>query len=140
MGPVRTHVHTGPFPAVNRLRKDVVLSDVRTPTGLKTAGRDLWKKAIDEFDLSDLELAQLEEAARIRDRIKDLDKAVVTDGVMIPSSQGSRLHPAISEARQQRLALARMLATLALPGLEEDHLPATRGVRGIYGGPRRGAA
>lgn len=52
---------------------------------------------------------------------------------MIASSQGSRLHPGIAEIRQQQLALARLLATLNVPGLEDDALPASRGVRGVYG-------
>lgn len=106
------------------------------PRGLGTAGQKLWKATTEEFELADHELAQLEEACRTRDRIRDLDKAVAKDGLMIGSSQGSRLHPAVAESRQQRLALARMLATLAIPGLDDD-LPAARGVRGVYTGNRR---
>ena len=106
----------------------------RMPSGFKAAGKALWSSTIAEFELSDLELAQLEECCRTRDRIKDLDAAVLADGVMIPSSQGSRLHPAIAEARSQRLALARILATLALPGLEDDLPTNVRPLRGVYGG------
>lgn len=109
-----------------------------TPRGLNAAGRKLWEVTTAEFDLADHELALLEEACRIRDRIVQLDAAVGTDGLMIDSSQGARLHPAVAESRQQRLALARLLATLQIPGLEDD-LPAARGVRGVYGG-RRGQA
>ena len=50
--------------------------------------------------------------------------------------RGSRLHPDIAEIRQQQLALARLLATLGVPGLAEDDLPTTRGVRGVYRGRR----
>lgn len=112
-------------------------SKPRTPTGLNAPGKALWASTVAEFELSDLELAQLEEACRTRDRIKDLDNAVSRDGVMIPSSQGSRLHPAIGEARSQRLALARILATLALPGLEDDLPTNVRPLRGVYGGARK---
>jgi hypothetical protein len=48
-------------------------------------------------------------------------------------------HPAVVEARQQRLALARLLAALRLPAGAEDDLAAGRrpqrrvGVRGFYG-------
>ncbi|WP_199182261.1 hypothetical protein [Cryobacterium sp. M91] len=56
---------------------------------------------------------------------------------MIASSQGSRLHPAIAEARQQRLTLARLLVSLGIPALEGYDLPASRGVRGVYGKGRR---
>lgn len=79
----------------------------------------------------------LEEACRVRDRIVELDAAVKDDGLMLPSSQGSRVHPAVGEARQQRLALARLLATLQIPGLDND-LPTARPVRGVYGAGRRG--
>lgn len=37
---------------------------------------------------------------------------------MLPSSQGARVHPAVGEARQQRLTLARLLATMQTPGLD----------------------
>ncbi|TFD26086.1 hypothetical protein E3T27_08645 [Cryobacterium lyxosi] len=79
----------------------------------------------------------LEEGCRTRDRIVQLDAAVATEGLMIESSQGSRLHPAIAEARQQRLTLARLLVSLGIPALEGDDLPASRGVRGVYGKGRR---
>lgn len=105
------------------------------PRGLKVAGKKLWEVSTDEFEWADHELALLEEACRVRDRIVELDATVVTDGLMLESSQGSRVHPAVGEARQQRLALARLLATLQIPGLEADAPPA-RGVRGVYGRAR----
>lgn len=105
------------------------------PRGLKAAGKRLWEVSTAECEWADHELALLEEACRVRDRIVQLDAAVVADGLMIGSSQGARLHPAVAESRQQRLALARLLATLQIPGLEDD-LPAARGVRGVYGRAR----
>ncbi|WP_188726238.1 hypothetical protein [Pseudoclavibacter endophyticus] len=68
--------------------------------------------------------------------IARLRKQVDSDGTMIDSSQGVRLHPGIAEIRQQQLALARLLATLGVPALAEDDLPASRGVRGVYTGRR----
>ena len=56
---------------------------------------------------------------------------------MIPSSQGRRLPPAVAEARAQRLALARILATLGAPGLDDDDFPAASSVRGVYTGRSR---
>lgn len=93
---------------------------LKTPRNLSAAGRKLWDAATDEFDWADHELAILEESCRTRDRIVQLDKAVDDDGLMLPSSQGSRVHPAVSEARQQRLALARLLVLLGIPALEDD--------------------
>mgnify|MGYP000890682562 CR=1 FL=1 len=103
-----------------------------TPTGLAAAGRRLWTSVLEEFELAEHERAQLAEACFVRDRIAELRARVAADGLMISSSQGSRLHPGVAEIRAQQLALARLLATLAVPSLEEDALPASRGVRGVY--------
>lgn len=105
---------------------------VRSPSGLDRPGRKLWTSVTDALELDEHESAQLEEACRVRDTIATLRGILETDGVMIASSQGSRLHPAIAEIRQQQLALARLLASLSLPALEEDALPKSAGVRGVY--------
>lgn len=107
------------------------------PAGLATPGRKLWRATLTEFEADDRELAILEEACRVRDTIAALRARLDLDGLMLTSSQGMRLHPAVAEVRQQQLALARLLATLKVPGLDEDELPASRGVRGVY---QRGAA
>jgi hypothetical protein len=104
--------------------------------GLKAAGKRLWTSIEMEFELAEHEAAQLEEACRVRDMISALREQVTKDGTMISSSQGDRLHPGIAEIRQQQLTLARLLATLNVPGLDEDDLPPSTGVRGVYG--RRG--
>lgn len=105
------------------------------PRGLNAAGKRLWEVSTAEFDWAEHELALLEEACRVRDRIVELDAAVKSDGLMLASAQGARVHPAVGEARQQRLTLARLLATLQIPGLDDDLL-AARGARGVYGGRR----
>jgi hypothetical protein len=110
----------------------------RAPSGLEAPGKKLWAAVTGDFDLAEHELAQLEESCRTRDMIAVLRAQLAEDGLMIGSSQGSRLHPAIAEIRSQQLALARLLATLQVPGLEEDSLPAARGVRGVY--PLRSAS
>lgn len=106
------------------------------PEGLQKPGRKLWDSVLDEFELAEHEAAQLEEACRVRDTIVRLREQLESDGTMLASSQGSRLHPAIAEIRAQQLGLARLLATLHVPGLDEDALPSSRGVRGVYR-PRR---
>ncbi|WP_353708967.1 P27 family phage terminase small subunit [Cellulosimicrobium sp. ES-005] len=106
------------------------------PAELRAPGVELWDAIVADFELGPAEAAQLEEACRTRDRIRDLDAAVAKDGIMIPSSQGMRLHPAVAEARAHRLAMARILATLGVPGLDED-APAARPVRGVYAGRGR---
>lgn len=106
-----------------------------TPDGLGAAGLTLWEASTASFAFEEHEKAVLEEACRIRDRIGQIRDQVDADGVMIKSSQGMRLHPGIAEERQQKLALARLLITLGLPG--DDDLPNARPVRGVY---KRGVA
>lgn len=110
-----------------------LMSTTRTPAGLKGPGKRLWASVLADFELAEHEAAQLAEACFVRDRIAQLRAQVDTDGLMIASSQGARLHPGVSEIRAQQLALARILATLGVPALAEDSLPASRGVRGVYG-------
>lgn len=112
------------------------MAKTKAPAGLGPAGRKLWQAITGEFELAEHELAQLEEAARTRDLLGRLRDELDASPVMLESSQGMRLHPAVAELRQQRLTLARLLATLGVPGLEEDSLPASRGVRGVYTGGR----
>ncbi len=108
----------------------------KTPPGLDAPGRKLWQAVAAEFEMSEHEAAMLEEACRTRDLLGRLRAELDASPVMLESSQGMRLHPAVAELRQQRLALARLLATLGVPGLDEDELPAARGVRGVYRGGR----
>ena len=107
--------------------------NTRSPKGLHAPGKRLWRAVDEAFELAEHELAQLAEACFVRDRIEQLRTQVDADGLMIESSQGARLHPAVGEIRAQQLAMARLLATLAVPALAEDGLPASRGVRGVYG-------
>ena len=57
-----------------------------------------------------------------------------TDGPMVDSPQGLKAHPALPELRQQRIALARLVAALGLPtGLVEDQPKRQRrSARGVY--------
>ncbi len=99
---------------------------------------------VGEFDLEEHELALLREAVRTVDQLDLLAKAV--DQVVINTPSGPRTHPALVEARQQRIALARILAALRIPMGEQDG-PASKdstadaaerrpqrrsGVRGVY--------
>jgi len=72
----------------------------------------------------------------VADRIHALDLIVDTSGVMFDDpKRGLVPHPALIEARQQRLVLARLLTALRLPD-ETDHRTQRRAMRGFYG-PRR---
>lgn len=112
------------------------------PVETRAGGRRLWKSVVDAFDLDEHELALLREAARLVDRCDALAEVIDAEGTMVDHPQGRRTHPALTEVRQQQIALARTLAALRLPsGDEEAGRPQKRvGVRGVYGvggGPSR---
>lgn len=115
------------------------MSTQKAPEGVKAAGRRLWSSVTDDYELDEHELSLLREAVRTVDLLADLDAAVRKDGALVESPQGIKAHPAAVEARQQRIALARLLAALRLPAGEEDDRQASArpqrrvGARGVYG-------
>jgi hypothetical protein len=111
----------------------------RTPAGLQAPGKRLWKSIVDEFELDEHELSVLVETVRTVDVLDLLDARIRRDGPVVCSPQGDKANPALIEARQQRIALARLLAVLRLPvGDEAEQTAGARpqrraGVRGTYG-------
>lgn len=107
--------------------------EAKTPSGLKSGGRKLWRSVTDEYELGEHELSILLEAGRTVDALDALQKIVTEEGVTNVSPQGVRAHPALVEARQQRVTLAKLVASLRIPlaDAEDDgRLPQQRsGVR-----------
>lgn len=96
------------------------------PAGLGPAGVELWHRLCDEYDFPPHELLILAEAAAQADAIAALRAAVDGDGTMIAGASGQRrLNSAVTELRQSRLALGRLLGMLAIPS-EEDSRPMTQ--------------
>lgn len=110
-------------------------SPPRPPSGLRLTGRALWRAVLRDFDLDEHERTILREACRTADTLDDLQAALTNDGVMGESSQGSRVHPALVELRQQRVTFARLLTALRIPSGEvSDGRGQVRGgARGVYG-------
>ena len=106
---------------------------------MRSAGRRLWSSVTDAYDLDEHERAVLVEACRTADALTALDAVVRAEGPLLDGPQGVRAHPALVEARQQRVVLARLLAALRLPaGGEGDARPNARpprraAVKGVYG-------
>ncbi len=71
------------------------------------------------------------------DLLEHLDAEVRANGPLVDTAQGRKAHPAAVEARQQRIALARLLAALRLgegADVQAGARPQRRvGVRGVYG-------
>jgi len=105
---------------------------------MRSAGRRLWSSVTDAYDLDEHERALLVEACRTADALTVLDAVVRAEGPLLDGPQGVRAHPALAEARQQRIVLARLLAALRLPaGGEGDaqagaRPPRRAGAKGVY--------
>jgi terminase small subunit-like protein len=87
------------------------------PRGAKASGRRLWQSIMAEYELEQHELELLKEMCRTVDQLDDLAAIVAADGLMVRGpGLAERVHPAVVEARQLRIALARLAAALRLPG------------------------
>ncbi|HEY9562663.1 MAG TPA: hypothetical protein VIR30_02735 [Nocardioides sp.] len=124
--------HPSP-PAKNNARPE---TNEFAALGLAHAGQSLWRSIVDDYDLERHEELLLLQACRTVDMLEELETCVSRDGVM----RDGKAHPGVVEMRQQRIALARLLAALRLPAGEEGALgtPARRpqrrgGARGVYG-------
>jgi len=74
--------------------------------------------------LSEVESELLHEACRLLDETDLLRAAIEADGATVTGSAGqTRVHPAFGELRQQRAALARLLAQIQLPDVDGDVIP-----------------
>jgi hypothetical protein len=100
----------------------------RAPTGLGPSGRRLWRAIMGAFDLAEHEQSLLQQAARTADELDALQLVIAAEGVMAPVG---RVHPALIESRQLRLALSRLLTSLRVPD-EDGVQPQRRGIRGAY--------
>jgi hypothetical protein len=79
---------------------------------------------VNAFELSDVELQLLIECCRLLDECEGLIRVLERDGETIQGSTGqTRMHPALGELRQHRLALGRLLAQLSLPDEDGEMLP-----------------
>lgn len=86
------------------------------PESLGEAGSALWSSIVGKYELRPDELVTLQAACGQADMVSQIEDALVGESLMITGSQGQMvLHPLISEVRQHRSTLARLLAGLKLP-------------------------
>jgi hypothetical protein len=97
-----------------------VVERPKPPEGLQEAGSALWSAihaaAGDEFELDERESAVLALAARQLDDLAGLEAELRRTGLWVEGSTGQRrLNPLVSEVRQARLTVNRLLGSIALP-------------------------
>lgn len=110
------------------------MSTPRVPTGLGSAGRELWRWAQTEFEFDVHERLLLVEACRCADRLDRLAAEALASTVTVINKRGDEVaHPAMVEARQQAIVQSRLVASLRLPSGESEGRPQRRGAaRGAY--------
>jgi hypothetical protein len=97
----------------------------RAPGGLGVAGRRLWKTVISDADSQDIdldwrEIAWLEDACRLADRLEQLEVELAASTLMVAGYQGQPvINPLIPEIRQTRALRAQMLARIVVSAPEE---------------------
>ncbi|HEY6652884.1 MAG TPA: hypothetical protein VI028_02035 [Solirubrobacterales bacterium] len=74
------------------------------------------------IELDERERTLLDQAARQADDIAALEADIAEQGIRVPGSRAGHtvLNPALSEARQGRLALGKLLGALELPESASD--------------------
>jgi hypothetical protein len=111
------------------------------PRGTGLNGGKLWRDVLGKYELEQHELALLREMVRCVDLLDKLHGITNREGLMVKGPHGSKPHPAVTEARQARIALARLTAALRLPAGDENDPAVGRrlqrrvGVRNVYALP-----
>lgn len=91
------------------------------PDGLTDRAGAFWDRILAEYDLSEAEVELLVEACWTMTEVDHLRAALEVSGLTVAGSMGQpRVHPAVAEVRQHRLALARLLKQMALPDDEPE--------------------
>lgn len=89
---------------------------MRRPDGLGPGGSRLWDTVHEGWVLEDREVPLLTAACRTLDECDRLTAALADAPPVVPGHAGQpRVNPLFGEARQHRLALARLLRALNLP-------------------------
>ena len=89
------------------------------PTGLRV-WRDFHAELPERWSFEARELQALEAAARLHDRLDQLDTAIDEHGVTVAGSTGQlTVNPALAEYRQCAAAVCKLLGELEIPSGEE---------------------
>lgn len=109
-----------------------------TPTTLRVGGAALWEAIDADHELDAMQLVQLEEACRAKDRLDELDRLLRgdverwTDEVWLEGQQRYELKidAALTQANATANLMKQLLAALRLPDEQTGKRPQRRGARG----------
>ena len=93
----------------------------RAPAKLGAKARKVWVETVKVYDLRQDELNALEDACREIDLIDRMEAEVSKGGLIVLGSQKQPVaNPLVTEIRQHRMAVQRLLASLKLPEDPEE--------------------
>jgi hypothetical protein len=93
----------------------------KPPANLGAAGAALWAHTTTEYLLEPSEVPMLEAACRQADDVAALEAAIERDGLIVAGSAGQpRLNAAVTEVRQGRIALQKLIGAIAFPNPDPD--------------------
>jgi len=109
----------------------------RPPQGAGPSGRRVWRAVVGEFELEEHERALVTALVRQVDRLDALEALIAEEGLTVSGHGTVKMHPAVIEARQSAIAVARISAALRLPAGEQEEGAASpgqrrSGARGVY--------
>jgi hypothetical protein len=108
----------------------------RAPKGAGPSGRRAWRAILGEFELDEHERALVVALVRQIDRLDQLEQLIAAEGLTVHGHGTVKMHPAVIEARQSAIAVARISAALRLPSGEQgEDVPVWQrrtGARGVY--------
>lgn len=116
------------------------MTTIKAPTGLGAGGRKLWRELTTLHEMDALQLVQLEEACRSKDRLDKLDEILrgdVATWVAISEDREGDLAVTVDKALEKANATAtvmkQLLAAMRLPDEATGKRPQQRGGgRGSY--------
>jgi hypothetical protein len=98
----------------------------KAPTGLRAPGRRLWAEVVGPYILTPAELGVLTEACRTSDELDRLERELRALPTLTTTGSTGQLrgHPLLSEIRNHRALLERLMTGLNLP--DDDQQVGTR--------------
>jgi len=92
----------------------------KPPTSLGPAGRRLWRRVVDEFELNPVELELLAQACPLVDQLARLNALIEADELVVEGSMGQpRANPLLDDVRKHVDVLNRVMMGMRIPTADE---------------------
>lgn len=108
-------------------------TDPSVPHGVTGPGLELWRQLHESLEFTPHEHQLVTELCRSVALADLLAREVDVLGPVVDGQRGVKVNPLLAELRQQRLVIARLVASLNIPEPDGVAVPRRRGAaRGVY--------